>query len=178
MVSAHGLGFQLSRFASGMAFGHTGSMPGFLAGLFVDPVRRTGAVVMANATVGLRGEALSLELLDILERTDGSLPRPWRPSVDVPPAVEEVLGVWHWGNTAYAFSWDGHEVVATRLSGNVRAHRFAPQPDGTFVGTAGYHHGERLHVVRRDDGTLSHLECATFIYTREPYDPDAPIPGR
>jgi CubicO group peptidase (beta-lactamase class C family) len=178
MVSAHGLGFQLSRTGSGTAFGHTGSMPGFLAGLFVDPVRRTGAVAMANATIGMRGEALCLELLDILERTEGSLPRPWRPSADVPAAVEEILGVWHWGNTAYAFSWDGREVLATRLSGNVRSHRFAPRPDGSFVGTAGYHHGERLDVVRRDDGSVSHLECATFIYTREPYDPLAPIPGR
>jgi CubicO group peptidase (beta-lactamase class C family) len=178
LASAHGLGFQLSRAGSGMAFGHTGSMPGFLAGLFVDPVRRTGAVVMANATVGLRGEALSLELLDILDRIEGTKPRPWRPSADVPSEVEEVLGVWHWGNTAYAFSWDGHEVLATRLSDNVRSHRFAPQPDGTFLGTAGYHHGERLNVVRRDDGSVSHLECTTFIYTREPYDPRAPIPGR
>jgi CubicO group peptidase (beta-lactamase class C family) len=178
MVSAHGLGFQLSRTPSATAFGHTGSMPGFLAGLFVDPVRRTGAVVMANATVGLRGETLTLEMLDILENVEGTVPRRWRPTADVPPAVEDLLGVWHWGNTAYAFSWDGREMLATRLSGTVRSHSFAPQPDGTFVGTAGYHHGERLNVVRRDDGSVSHLECATFIYTRVPYDPDAPIPGR
>ena len=42
-----------------------------------------------------------------------------------------------------------------------------------IVGTAGYHHGETLHVVRRDDGSIDHLECATFVYTREPY-PDGP----
>jgi hypothetical protein len=24
---------------------------------------------------------------------------------------------------------------------------------------------------------VSHLECATFVYTRTPYDPQAPIPG-
>ena len=49
--------------------------------------------------------------------------------------------------------------------------------DGRIVGVAGYHHGETLHVVRRDDGSVNHLECATFVYTREPYDPDVPIPG-
>jgi hypothetical protein len=32
-------------------------------------------------------------------------------------------------------------------------------------------------VVRRDDGSVSHLVCATFVYTRVPYDPDVPIPG-
>ena len=41
----------------------------------------------------------------------------------------------------------------------------------------GYHRGERLHVVRRDDGTIRNLECATFVYTRTPYDPDVPVPG-
>ena len=178
MASGYGLGLQLSRAGSGMVYGHTGSMPGFVSGLFVDPVRRTGAVVAANATVGLRPEAMTLELLDILERTEGTLPTPWRPSTEVPPAVEEILGVWHWGNTAYAASWDGHEVSFTRLSDSVRSHRFLPQPDGTFLGTAGYHHGELLHVVRRDDGSISHLLCETFVYTREPYDPSAPIPGR
>ncbi|MDX6297870.1 MAG: hypothetical protein QOI51_1727, partial [Nocardioidaceae bacterium] len=46
-----------------------------------------------------------------------------------------------------------------------------------YVGTSGYHDGETLQVVRRTDGSTSHLECATFVFTRVPYDPDAPIPG-
>jgi hypothetical protein len=31
--------------------------------------------------------------------------------------------------------------------------------------------------VRRRDGSVSHLDVGTFIFTRQPYDPDAPIPG-
>jgi len=46
-----------------------------------------------------------------------------------------------------------------------------------FVGTSGYLEGEALRVVRRDDGSASHIEVATFVYTRTPYDPGAPIPG-
>jgi D-alanyl-D-alanine carboxypeptidase len=34
-----------------------------------------------------------------------------------------------------------------------------------------------LRVHRRADGTVSHLEVVTFVLTRTPYDPDAPIPG-
>jgi Beta-lactamase len=177
MASAHGLGFQVARGGSGAVFGHTGSMPGFLAGLFVDPVRRTGAVVMANATTGMRADRLPVEMLETLEASEGTLPLPWTPVASVPAAVEELLGVWHWGNTAFAFAWDGREVVVTRLPGTVTAHRFLPQPDGSFLGTVGYHHGERLHVVRDDDGSISHLVCETFVYTRVPYDPAAPIPG-
>ena len=48
---------------------------------------------------------------------------------------------------------------------------------GRVVGVTGYHAGEELHVVRRPDGTVGHLEVATFVYTRTPYDPEAPIPG-
>jgi len=175
--SAHGLGFQLLRGGSGMVHGHTGSMPGFLAGCFADPVRRTGAVVLANATVGLRADGLPLDLLAALEESEGTLPRRWRPSYDVPGEVVEVLGMWHWGNTALSFGWDGREVVVTNPARRAESHRFALRPDGTLVGTRGYHHGERLEVVRNDDGSVHHLVCETFVYTRVPYDPDAPIPG-
>lgn len=177
MTAAHGLGFQIGRGGSGAVFGHTGSMPGFLAGLFVDPVRRTGAVVMANATTGLRCAGLAVELLETLEAAEGTLPPPWRPVVSVPAPVEEILGVWHWGNTAFAFAWDGREVVVTKLPGTVTVHRFAPREDGSFLGTVGYHHGEVLRVVRHEDGAVSHLVCETFVYTRVPYDPAAPVPG-
>src|SRR4051794_19395912 len=57
LASAHGLGFQLARGGSGLLFGHTGSMPGFLAGLFVDPVRRTGAAILAMAPRGCAATA-------------------------------------------------------------------------------------------------------------------------
>jgi hypothetical protein len=46
-----------------------------------------------------------------------------------------------------------------------------------LVGVAGYHHGEPLTAVRRDDGSVSHLLVSTFVLTRTPYDPGAPIPG-
>jgi CubicO group peptidase (beta-lactamase class C family) len=177
MGSAHGLGFQVSRGGSGLLFGHTGSMPGFLAGLFVDPVRRTGAVLVANGTTGMRCEGLAVEMLEAVEASEGTVPRPWTPSASVPPAVEELLGVWHWGNTAFAFGWDGRQVVVTRPASAAAVHRFAPQDDGSLLGTAGYHHGERLHAVRNADGSINHLLCETFVYTRVPYDPAAPIPG-
>ena len=173
LASAHGLGVQLSRAGSGLLVGHTGSMPGFLAGLFVDPVRRTGAVVVANATVGLRPEAFCVDLLETVEECEGTLPRPWRPVAEVPEQVSEILGMWHWGNTAHAFSWSGREVEVTRLATGVRVFAFVPCSDGSFLGTVGYHHGERLHVARNDDGSVNHLVCETFVYTREPYDPAA-----
>ena len=176
LSGGYGLGLRLLAGGAGTVSGHTGSMPGFLAALFVDPVRRTGAVCLANGTTGLRCEGLPVDLLDTLERQEPTVVPAWVPSDRLPPGVEDVLGVWHWGNTAYGFCWDGTEVTAGALGGTPTL-RFRPREDGTFLGTAGYHHGETLRVVRGGDGALTHLFCATFVYTRTPYDPRAPIPG-
>jgi len=174
LESGHGLGFQLMRGGSGMLVGHTGSMPGFLAACLVDRDRRTGAVLVSNATSGLFPSVLARDLLEELERREPTLPEPWRPTSQVPDGVADVLGVWHWGNTAYVASLDRGDLVLAR-DGMV-VHRFEIRDD-RMVGLVGYHAGETLHVVRREDGSVSHLECATFVYTRAPYDPDAPIPG-
>ena len=164
--SAHALGFQLVPGGSGTLVGHSGSMPGFLAGCFVDRRRRTAAVTLANGTVGVASAELCRELVEELERCEPALPPPWRPSSPVPPPVADVLGVWHWGNTALVFAWEGEELVVRR-AGTV-LHRFAV--DGTrIVGVSGYHAGEELHVVRDADGSVRHLDIATFIHTRRPY---------
>jgi hypothetical protein len=100
---------------------------------------------------------------------------PWVPVESVPEPVTELLGVWHWGNTARVVSWDGTRLHMQAMTGE-REDCFRLGADG-FVGTSGYHHGERLEVVRRPDGGISHLVCSTFVFTRVPYDPSAPIPG-
>ena len=173
--SVHGLGFQVFAGGSGTLAGHTGSMPGFLATVLVDRKRRTGGVVLANATTGYSPAALVMELLDELESSEPTLAATWVPSAGVPAALAGVPGVWHWGNTPFVFAVEGTELVARR--GGVEAYRFRVTGDGRVVGHSGYHAGEELHVVRRPDGTIGHLEVATFIYTRTPYDPEAPIPG-
>jgi CubicO group peptidase (beta-lactamase class C family) len=166
---SYGLGLRLVRGGSGMVVGHTGSMPGFVAMLFVDRVRRTGVVALANGTTGLRPEPLTLELLDVLETLEPTVLDAWQPSHGVPGDVADILGVWHWGNTARGFSWTGAEIVVSQLASGAESDRFRRLDDGSFVGTSGYHHGERLHVVRNADGTVDHLVCATFVYTRTPY---------
>jgi D-alanyl-D-alanine carboxypeptidase len=174
LETAHGLGFQLVRGGSGLLAGHTGSMPGFLAACLVDRPRRTGAVLLCNATTGLAPGELARDLLEELERQEPTLPEPWQPVIEVPAAAAAALGVWHWGNTAYVAAVDRGDLVLSR--DGVVVHRFEVRGD-RLVGRSGYHAGETLDVVRRADGSVSHLECATFVYTRTPYDPEAPIPG-
>lgn len=172
--SLHGLGFQVFAGGSGTLAGHTGSMPGFIATVLVDRKRRTGGVVLANATTGYSPAAIVMELLDELHRCEPTLPEPWRPSPGVPAELAGVPGVWHWGNTPFVFAMEGTRLVARR--NGVAAYAFEVR-DGRVLGVTGYHAGEELHVVRRPDGSIGHLDVATFIYTRTPYDPEAPIPG-
>lgn len=172
--SAYGLGFALSAGGSGLLVGHTGSMPGFLAACLVDRSRGTGAVLLCNATTGIRPHAVATGLLAELESSEPTIPAPWEPVDAVPRALADALGVWHWGNTPYAFAMEGRELVM-RHNGE-EGPRFAVVGD-RVLGTAGYHAGEELRVVRNADGRVNHLDIATFIYTRTPYDPGAPIPG-
>lgn len=172
----YGLGLFLLADGPRTVAGHGGSMPGFLAGIFVDRVRRTGAMCLTNGTHGLRSEGLPLDLLSALEELEPTIVDAWTPTEDVPTSVAEILGLWHWGNTAHTFAFDGARVVVRRLGAVEPSHTFRASDDGAFVGTSGYHHGETMRIVRNEDDSINHLVCATFIYTRVPYDPAAPIP--
>jgi CubicO group peptidase (beta-lactamase class C family) len=172
-AAGYGLGLRLLDVGGTAYAGHTGSMPGFLASLFVDRSTRDGVVVMANATTGLPAESMPRLMLG-----DEPPPaaEPWVPSDGVPDLVHGLPGLWFWGNTALELRWH-HGVLRLHEPGDVRdAYEFEVRDDA-IVGTVGYHRGETLHVHRRADGSVSHLECATFVYTRIPYDPDVPIPG-
>lgn len=173
----YGLGLRVLAVAGRTLVGHTGSMPGFQAALFVDRERRDAVAVLANATTGLDTDTAPGVLLGLTPAPAGGAP--WRPSpAPVPAPVAEVLGVWFWGNTAFGFEWTGGELVVRDLRSGEVEDRFALRPDDAgFTGTEGYHRGETLRAVRRTGGEVGHLECATFVWTRTPYDPRAPIPG-
>lgn len=173
----YGLGLMLGMHPGGRLVGHNGSMPGFLAALHVDPDSGIGAVVLTNATTGIDPRALAVSLIEGDPDATDERPAPWRPTVVLPPEAHDVPGLWFWGNTAYDVRWhnDGLELRAM-ARGNVVTDRFEVV-DGRLTGTLGYHRGELLEVVRRPDGTVRNLECATFVYTRTPYDPDVEIPG-
>ncbi|WP_232221700.1 serine hydrolase domain-containing protein [Nocardioides sp. J54] len=177
-ADAYGLGLRLLDVGGRTMVGHTGSMPGFQASLFVDRSTRDAVVALTNATTGLQPERVPGVLLGEVAPPDA---RRWQPSPrPVPGEVAELLGLWFWGNTAFAFEWTGGEVVARDLRTAEPHERFVRDRSGEgFTGSEGYHRGERL-VVHREPGTggaVRYLECATFVYTRTPYDPRVPVPG-
>jgi CubicO group peptidase (beta-lactamase class C family) len=172
---AHGLGLQVYNHDGARYVGHGGSMPGFLAGLLINAGSGDASVVMANATRGMSGE-VGGDLLDILAREEPHEPEEWTPHPP-PPGVLELLGIWYWGPAPYVLAARGEQLELRAPLGPGRESRFTAAGPDAWVGLDGYHTGEPLTAVRRADGSVSHLDLGSFIFTREPYDPGAPIPG-
>ena len=174
----YGLGLQLQRRGGRQLVGHTGSMPGFVAALWISVADGTGAIALANCTSGPAVGGLAADLLAITVDAEPVFPAPWRPAEDVDPAVLELAGPWYWGTSAFALRLRaGGELHLAPLTGQGRGSRFHVEPDGTWTGREGYYAGETLRVVRAADGSVSHLDLGSFVFTREPYDPSAPVPG-
>ena len=167
--AAYGLGLQVLRLDGRTLVGHGGSMPGFLAGVFVDREERTGAVSLANTTSGL--DPLVPGLLADLRSAEPLVVEAWAPS-PAPVALDR-LGVWFWGPAPHVLrALAGGLLHLGPLPGRPgRASRFTRGNDGAWVGLDGYYAGEVLRIA--DD----HLDVGTFVFTRRPYDPTAPVPG-
>lgn len=179
-TAAHGLGVQVWNADGRRSFGHGGSMPGFLAALQVglDAEGRPGdgVVVCTNTTAGL-GYDLASDLLDLLAEHEPVAAPVWLPA-PVPGDILELAGPWFWGPAPMLVRAEaGGGLLLAPLEPPGRTSRFRPAPAGTWVGLDGYFAGETLRVVRRPDGTPAHLDVASFVLTRSPYDPVADVPG-
>lgn len=174
----YGLGLQLLRRDGRGLFGHTGSMPGFLAAVWVSAEDRTAAVVLANCTSGPAFSVVASDLLAIAVDREPAFPAPWQPVEDLDPALLDLAGPWYWGTQRFVLHVrSAREIRLGPLDGRGRGSRFHVEHDGTWTGREGYYAGETLRVVRRADGAISHLDVGSFVFTREPYDPSSPVPG-
>jgi CubicO group peptidase (beta-lactamase class C family) len=194
-TGAHGLGWQVWNVNGIRYAGHGGSMPGFLAGLRVQLTSGSegtasangastlgatagaagdGVVVLTNTTASSAPKALTTDLLRTLAELEPAPVTPWSASGDA--NLLELVGSWHWGPAVEVATIVGEHLVIGE-PGAGRGSRFRRTGPDTWEGLDGYHTGEPLRVVRRDDGGVSHLDLASFRFTRTPYDQDADIPG-
>ncbi len=173
-TSAHGLGWQVWNVNGVRYAGHGGSMPGFLAGLEVQLEGGDGVVSFANTTAGMK--PFGRDLLTLLDEREPLEPRPWHASGSSAQALE-LVGMWHWGPLVTIVRATGEGQLVLGVPGEGRRARFRTAGDGSWVGLDGYYAGEPLRVVRDPQGAVSHLDLASFRYSRLPYDPDRDIPG-
>lgn len=177
-----GLGIQLTRDQGRALFGHGGSMPGFLAQLWISAEDRLAAIVLSNATSGPAVGATATDLIRIVAEREPRIPEPWRPLPDVDPELLKLTGLWFWGSAAFVLRLAADRgLELSQLDGpSVRAARFRAEEDGTWTGLDGYYDGETLRVVAGEDGfgaADTHLDVGTFVFTRQPYGPEQVVPG-
>ncbi|MFE9358501.1 serine hydrolase domain-containing protein [Streptomyces olivaceoviridis] len=174
----YGLGMQIQCRDGRLLVGHSGSLPGFLANLTISVEDDVAAVVLANCTSGPLLGAVGADLVRIVAEAEPRIPEPWRPLREVDPAVLGLVGQWYWGTHAFGLRATADGLLALApLAGGGRKARFRANGDGTWTGLEGYYAGELLRPERRPDGTVSHLDLGSFVFTRQPYDPEAPVPG-
>jgi CubicO group peptidase (beta-lactamase class C family) len=184
--ASHGLGWQLWNADGVRDAGHGGSMPGFLAWLRVrrgsdhGAAPADGAVVMTNTTSSPAVRDLATTLLATLGRCEPAPVEPWSAEGATPagaPTVPlDLVGTWHWGPAVTMARVVGEHLVFGE-PGQGRGTRFVRTGPDSWVGLDGYHTGEPLRAVRRPDGTVAHLDLASFRFTRIPYDPECDVPG-
>jgi CubicO group peptidase (beta-lactamase class C family) len=176
--AAYGLGLQIQRRDGRLLVGHSGSLPGFLANLTISVEDDVAAVVLANCTSGPLLSSVGADLVRIVAEAEPRIPDPWRPLPEVASSVLELAGPWYWGTHAFALRLSAGDGLSLEpLSGSGRRSRFRANGDGTWTGLEGYYAGELLKPVRRPDGTVSHLDLGSFVFTRQPYEEGAPVPG-
>lgn len=178
--SGYGLGLQLLRKDGRTLVGHTGSLPGFVACLWVSVEDGLASVVLANATSGPLAGLVAADLVRIVAEAEPRLPEPWRPlpAAEVDQELLALTGPWYWGTYAYGLRVGaGRSVTLEPLRGAGRRASFRALPEGGWIGLDGYYAGETLRVVRRPDGSVSHLDLGSFVFTREPYEPGDAVPG-
>ncbi len=171
--SSYGFGVQVQRVDGATLVGHGGSMPGFLAALWVDRDEATGGLALANTTSGLDGR-LPIDMLADVRAAEPRIVDAWAPSPS--PVPLELLGPWFWGPSPYVLrAIPGGLLHLGGLGRPGRSSRLRPagpgEEPGTWIGLDGYYAGETLRL----DPTA--LNLATFVFTRTPYDPTAPVPG-
>jgi CubicO group peptidase (beta-lactamase class C family) len=177
-TEGYGLGMQLLCDGDRTLVGHTGSMPGFLAAVWLSVDERLGGISLANATSGIQIGSLAAELIGIVASHEPPLPPPWHPLQSFDDELLALTGTWYWGPTGYnLYLLPDRHLRLEPLRGSGRASRFRPAPDGTWTGLEGYYAGERLRIERDASGRVSHLDIGTFVFTRTPYDPAAAVPG-
>jgi CubicO group peptidase (beta-lactamase class C family) len=178
-TGGHGLGVSLRRDGERILVGHGGSMPGFIAGLYVSPEDKIGAAVLTNSS-STNVEELTLELIGRTVEEMPSDPEEWRVREPPPLELESVLGPWFMEGSEVVFRWrKGRLEAAFREAPDwVRPSVFRREDKDLYRTISGPEQGEQLRLVRDAQGRVERMFWATYPLSRQPgVWAEAPVRG-
>ncbi|WP_250030656.1 serine hydrolase domain-containing protein [Paractinoplanes maris] len=166
-TAGHGLGPQLYRVGERIFVGHGGSMPGYVAQLAVHRRSRLGVIAFANS-YGLAGTTIKdVALAALAAAVDGEpvAVTPWQPPARPTGEAATLVGRWWWMGREHEITPHGDALIMTGPHHRTRFIREAPD---CWRGTEGENEGEVLRIRRDDEGRVTAIDIATFVFTRDP----------
>jgi CubicO group peptidase (beta-lactamase class C family) len=162
-----GLGLALVRRGDRVWAGHGGAMPGHLAFLAFRPQERIGAVALTNSSARANPDALAL---DLGEAALAAEPPEWTPAEAPPSELAGALGRWWSEGEEFVIRWhEGRLEARLARAPDYRPWAVFEQVDGDeFRTLSGRERGERLRLVRDEDGEIVRLSWAGYAFTRAP----------
>jgi CubicO group peptidase (beta-lactamase class C family) len=162
-TGGYGLGLTLRRDGERVLAGHGGSMPGFIAGMYVSPADKIGAATLTNSSSAVLGE-LTLKLVAATHDRWPVPPEPWRVEEPPPDDVVPLLGIWF---------MEGAQLVISWRHGTLEA-RFPDDPEWKPPAVFRREGADRWRVVSGwEEGELLRVEPERLVLsgypvTREP----------
>ena len=159
----YGLGLQLVRDGERILVGHGGSMPGFIAGVYVSPSDKIGVAALTNSS-GARLTPLAQKLLSATVGKWPVPPKPWQVEETAPDDVVPLLGIWFMEGDQIVFRWrDGQlEAQFPDAADWELPAVFRRESDDRWRIISGFEHGEVLRVEPE------RMVLAGYPVTREP----------
>jgi CubicO group peptidase (beta-lactamase class C family) len=165
----YGLGLMLARDGDRILAGHGGSMPGFIAAMYVSPVDKVGVAVLTNSSGAALADVAKRLIRTTIEQWPVP-PKPWKIEEPPPDDVVPLLGIWFMEGDPFTMRWKNGKLDA----------RFPDDPDWKPSAVivresddrwrieSGWEQGEVLRVERDADGNVTRLVLAGYPVTREP----------
>ena len=168
-LAGYGLGLGLRRDGERILVGHTGSMPGFIAVLYVSPKEKTGVAVLTNESEA-NIVPLGLELVRTTVDEWPVAPETWSVGEPPPDDVAPLLGIWFMEAAQLVFRWrDGQlEARFSEMEDWEPSAIFGREADDRWRTVSGPEQGEALRVQRDSAGAVTRLVWAGYPVTREP----------
>jgi CubicO group peptidase (beta-lactamase class C family) len=168
-LAGYGLGLGLRRDGERILVGHTGSMPGFVAVLYVSPKEKVGVAVLTNESE-TNIVPLGLELVRTTVDEWPVAAEAWRVGEPPPDDVAPLLGIWFMEASQLVFRWtDGRfEARYTEMQDWEPSAVFERESDDRWRTVSGPEQGEALRIQRAVDGSVTRMVWAGYPVTREP----------